>query len=232
MKRQTIQLIVTSGFIVIAGILVLQGLWLSKAFESEQDRLDEDIHIALLEVVKKLYRDQPLPEINPVKRVSADYYAVNTEAEIDAKLLEYFLKVELERRRVDQDFEYAIYQCEDDEMAYGSYVSADGGSENQEGYFPTLDEYVYYFAVRFPNRTRFVASSLSEWILLTILMVVFLGIYSYAVIAFLRQKRFSEMQRDFINTMAHEFKTPLASIQLATNYLSDHPSFESDQRVK
>lgn len=232
MKVRSIQGIVAAGFIVIVGILTLQGLWLRKAMVSEQDRLDEDIHIALLEVVKKLYRDQPLPENNPVKKISADYYAVNTEAEIDAQLLEYFLQVELKRRQINQDFEYAIYQCEDDEMAYGRYVSVDGESEMTDGYFPTLEDYVYYFAVRFPNRSRFVASSLSEWILLTLLMVLFLGIYTYAVIAFLRQRRFSEMQRDFINTMAHEFKTPLASIQLASNYLSDFPGIMEDERAR
>ncbi|NVK04166.1 MAG: HAMP domain-containing histidine kinase [Flavobacteriia bacterium] len=232
MKSRTIQFIVIAGFVVIAGILILQGLWLRKAIVAEQDRLDEDIHIALLEVVKELYRDQPLPENNPVKRISADYYAVNTEAEIDAQLLEYFLQVELERRQVNQDFEYAIYQCEDDQMAYGRYVSSDGETESVGGYFPKLDDYIYYFAVRFPNRTRFVASSLSEWILLTVLMVIFLGIYSYAVMAFSRQRRFSEMQRDFINTMAHEFKTPLASIQLASNYLSSYPAIEEDERAK
>ncbi len=223
--------VVIMGFVVIAGVLTLQGLWLRKAIVSEQDRLDEDIHIALLEVVKELYRDQPLPQNNPVKRVSADYYAVNTEAEIDAKLLEYFLKVELSRRQVNLDFEYAIYNCEDDQMAYGRYVTQDGSEELEDSYFPKLDEYVYYFAVRFPERGRFIASSLSEWIILTVLMILFLAIYSYAVLAFIRQRRFSEMQKDFINTMAHEFKTPLSSIQLAAGYLSDFPAIRDDERA-
>lgn len=223
-------MVLIAGFLVITGVLVLQGLWLRKAFTVEQNRLDEDIHIALLEVVKELYSGQPLPQINPVKRISPNYYAVNTEAEIDAELLEYFLTVEFERRKVDLDFEYAIYNCQDDEMVYGAYVSQGGGKSEEVGYFPTLEEYVYYFGVRFPGRSAFVASSLIEWIALTILLLLVLGIYTYSVLQLLQQRRFTAMQRDFINTMAHEFKTPLSSIQMAAGYLNEHPLLQDDPR--
>lgn len=231
MKNKRLKIISIIGFAAIAGVFALQLYWLSKAFEQEQDRLDEDIHIALLEVVKQLYRDQPLPQNNPVKRISADYYAVNTEAEIDASLLEYFLRVELARRAVNLDFEYAIYNCYSNEMVYGSYVSISGNDAPASVYFPKLDDYVYYFAVRFPGRSQFVASSLSEWILLTLLLLLVMGIYLYSVFAYLRQNRYSAMQRDFINTMAHEFKTPLSSIRLAAAYLSEQPQILNDERA-
>lgn len=230
MDTKSIKIVVVIGFLAIAGVLGLQSYWLYQTFENEQDRLDESIHIALLEVVKQLYRDQPLPQNNPVKRISADYYAVNTEAEIDASLLEYFLEVELARRAVNLDFEYAIYNCYDNEMVYGSYVSVSGEEPRESEYFPKLDDYVYYFAVRFPGRTKFVVSSLSEWILLTVLLIVVLAIYVYSVFAFSRQHRYASMQRDFINAMAHEFKTPLSSIRLASAYLIEQPEVINDDR--
>jgi len=37
----------------------------------------------------------------------------------------------------------------------------------------------------------------------------------------LRQKRLSEVQRDFINNMSHEFRTPLTSIGLASDVLGE-----------
>lgn len=231
MNSRKVRIVVFIGFLAISGVLALQSYWLIKAFDAEQDRLDEDIHIALLEVVKQLYRDQPLPQNNPVKRISADYYAVNTEAEIDAQLLEYFLQLELSRRQVELDFEYAIYNCYDDEMVYGSYVPFEGPAHQQSDYFPRLDDYVYYFAVRFPGRTQFIASSLWEWMALTGLILLVLGVYVYSVFALLRQGRYSAMQRDFINALAHEFKTPLASIRLASAYLSEQPMILNDDRA-
>jgi two-component system phosphate regulon sensor histidine kinase PhoR len=40
------------------------------------------------------------------------------------------------------------------------------------------------------------------------------------------------MQRDFINNMTHEFKTPLTSIQLSSDFLTKQPAIESDERLK
>jgi len=46
------------------------------------------------------------------------------------------------------------------------------------------------------------------------------------------QRRYSEMQRDFINNMTHEFKTPLTSIQLSSDYLSKQPTIQQDDRLR
>jgi two-component system phosphate regulon sensor histidine kinase PhoR len=47
----------------------------------------------------------------------------------------------------------------------------------------------------------------------------------------LSQRRYSEMQRDFINNMTHEFKTPLTSIQLSSDFLSKQHVIQDDARL-
>jgi two-component system phosphate regulon sensor histidine kinase PhoR len=63
-------------------------------------------------------------------------------------------------------------------------------------------------------------------------MVIALVIYLYAIYVILQQKRYAELQRDFINNMTHEFKTPLTSILIASNYLSKHEQLAADPKLE
>lgn len=47
----------------------------------------------------------------------------------------------------------------------------------------------------------------------------------------MEQKRLSELQKDFINNMTHEFKTPLSSIKIAADFLATDPHVKNDGRL-
>ena len=91
---------------------------------------------------------------------------------------------------------------------------------------------MYYFAVRFPDKNSFIYKSLKGWILLCAAMVVTLFIYLYAIYIILQQQKYASLQRDFINNMTHEFKTPLASILIASHFLSKNETVCSDDKLK
>ena len=235
MKKNKLNIIIVLGLIAIIGILVAQLLWTKQAYTLEEKKFSQKAHIAMLEVAKKLYEgtNHELPAENPVQKVSNDYYIVNIDNDFEPEILEFYLKSEFGKVNITTDFEYAMYNCHSDEMVYGNYVSL---SKEEQGkktvYFPKHKNLVYYFAVRFPNETTYLFSSLKFWFVLSFALVIILLVYVYSIFTILQQKKYSELQRDFINNMTHEFKTPLSSILIASNYLIKQHKIQSDEKLE
>lgn len=201
----------------------------------EEKKFSQKAHIALLEVAKKLYEgaNHELPAESPVQKISNDYYIVNVDNDFEPAILEYYLKHEFEKINLQTDFEYAMYNCHSDEMVYGNYVSfSDKAVGKHSVYFPKHKNLVYYFAIRFPSETSYLFSSLRFWFILSLALMVILIVYVYSIFTILQQKKYSELQRDFINNMTHEFKTPLSSILLASNYLKKQDAIKSDEKLE
>lgn len=234
MKINKLNIAIILGFVAITGILVVQLLWTRQAFNYEEQKFGQKAHITLLRVIDRLYElnNHEYPLNNPINKVTNNYYIVNVNNDFDANMLEYCLKTEFEKAGLITDFEYAIYKCESDEMIYGNYVSmTDKSAKKSAFHFPKQGNLVYYFAIRFPKETSYIFSSLSFWLLLSGLLILVLLIYVYSIFTILQQKKYSELQRDFINNMTHEFKTPLSSILIASHYLAKQEKISSDEKL-
>lgn len=235
MKLNKLNSVIALGFIAITGILVVQFFWTKQAFNNEGKKFSQTVHITLLHVVDRLYKlnNNEFPLRNPINKVSNDYYIVNVNNDFDAAVLEYCLKSEFEKSNLLTDFEYAIYKCESDEMVYGNYVSFHNRSAKRSSFhFPKQKNLVYYFAIRFPNETGYLLGSLKFWLALSGILLLVLLIYVYSIFTILQQKKYSELQRDFINNMTHEFKTPLSSILIASAYLNKQEKIRSDEKLE
>ncbi|MFV8340275.1 sensor histidine kinase [Flavobacterium sp. LB3P21] len=234
MKINKLNSIIILGIIAIVGILVAQLLWTKEAFTIEEKKFSQKTHIALLEVAKKLYQgtNHDLPTENPVKKISNDYYVVNIDNDFEPEILEFYLKSEFKKMNLTTDFEYAMYNCQSDEMVYGNYISLSDKSKGKQSiYFPKHKNLVYYFAIRFPNETTYLFSSLRFWFVLSMVLILILLIYVYSIFTLLQQKKYSDLQRDFINNMTHEFKTPISSILIASNYLIKQDPIKKDKKL-
>jgi two-component system phosphate regulon sensor histidine kinase PhoR len=235
MKTKKLNIVIALGLVATIGILVAQLLWTKEAFNLEEKKFSQKANSALLEVVKKLYKgtSAELPSANPIKKIANDYYIANVDNEFEPQILEYYLKTEFTKFNINTDFEYAMYNCQSDEMVYGNYISpTDKSPKKRTIYFPKHKNLVYYFAIRFPNETTYLFSSLRFWFILSFALIIILLVYVYSIYTIIQQKKYSELQRDFINNMTHEFKTPLSSILLASNYLSKQDVIQNDEKLE
>ncbi len=75
--------------------------------------------------------------------------------------------------------------------------------------------------IRFPEKGSFLWSTVWKTLLAAILFTaIILFCFTYTIKVIFRQKKVSEMKTDFINNMTHEFKTPIATISLATDAIT------------
>jgi len=87
--------------------------------------------------------------------------------------------------------------------------------------------------IYFPNKIGLLWSNV--WLIMIASLVFTLLIlfcFSYVIVVIFRQKKVSEMKTDFINNMTHEFKTPIATISLATDSINSPVVVSDPDKVK
>jgi two-component system phosphate regulon sensor histidine kinase PhoR len=233
MEIKKLNIIITLGFVAIIGILITQLLWTRQAYNLENQKFNQKVNIALLEVVEKMSGGKTSFTENPVQNISNDYYVVNINNEFHPAVLEHYLKTEFTRFQINTNYVYALYNCHSDKMIYGKYISKNQEAPSEKVIkFPKHKNLVYYFSIRFPDKTTYLISSLRFWYLLTFALVIILLVYVYSIYTIIQQKKFSELQRDFINNMTHEFKTPLSSILLASEALTKQEIIKANPKLQ
>jgi two-component system phosphate regulon sensor histidine kinase PhoR len=209
--------------------------WFRKNYSRVEADFHQTVSIALLNVAKEManYTGTILPSSGLIKRVSSNYYVVNFNDVIDASLLEYYLLEEFGNLNLNTSFEYAIYDCSNDEMVYGNYCDVENPEKDpaSDQKLVKYDEFIYYFGVKFPNHESYMLGDMRITIIFSIITLAAMAFFLYAISVILRQKRMSELQRDFINNMTHEFKTPISSIRLSNSVLRENEAVKKDQRL-
>jgi two-component system phosphate regulon sensor histidine kinase PhoR len=103
--------------------------------------------------------------------------------------------------------------------------------KKKECNLPTCEKYTYYFGVHFPNRSQFYNSRFLAWYFLNGILFFVVIFFGYALYVIIKQKQLSEIQKNFINNLTHEFKTPIASIELASKVLANPKICEQPERL-
>ncbi|MEP5613305.1 MAG: HAMP domain-containing sensor histidine kinase [Cyclobacteriaceae bacterium] len=64
-----------------------------------------------------------------------------------------------------------------------------------------------------------------------LLILVILSAFAYTIYTISKQKKLSDLKRDFINNLTHEFKTPIFSISLAAKSLKENEPIRSSEKM-
>ncbi|MGL2993784.1 sensor histidine kinase [Flavobacterium sp. TSSA_36] len=143
------------------------------------------------------------------------------------------IKKELEENGVDTHFEFGVYS-----NGLATKIRSENFSFEKNATYTTPiftdneGTEKYKLLVTFPNKKKFL---LSELVSITVLSIIFTLIiliaYTSALNQLIRQRQISEIKTDFINNMTHEFKTPIATINLALDAIRNPKIIEDKEKV-
>ncbi len=130
------------------------------------------------------------------------------------------------------DFQFAIYSND-----LATRVRSDNFENDKEAYsvfmfYNENNQSTYKLMVNFPDDRKFIiASNLGMIILSIIFTSIIIIAYSSAIHQLIKQRKISEIKTDFINNMTHEFKTPIATINLALDAIKNPKVIDDKEKV-
>jgi two-component system phosphate regulon sensor histidine kinase PhoR len=235
MKRNTVRLIITLGTMSIVGIILTQAFWVRKAFDLKEKEFNKEVSYALKHVAQDIlkYNQNTSPLIDPVHQITSNYFTVAVNDKIDPKLLEGLLKNEFVKRGIKTRIDFSIYNCMGKKIEYQSFISFDSTPVSVTAIppLPSWNYENYYFSIYLPDKNTLVFKQMEVWSVSTVLILCIVIFFAYSLFIILKQKRLSEVQKDFINNMTHEFKTPITTISISSEVLKDPSIIDNPSRL-
>ena len=135
--------------------------------------------------------------------------------------LDSILAFELLAQGIKLDYEYSVKE-EGEQILTSDGWRGQAGDYHQAALFPNDFFGKSTLMVDFPGKTNYLLSSMWLTLMISLLFTIAIIYTFYRTLSYsLQQKRISDIKTDFINNMTHEFKTPIATINLAIDALKN-----------
>ena len=140
---------------------------------------------------------------------------------------------ELKERNLETGFEFGIYSNSIATSVHSENFSLDHPATYAVPLFMnSAGNSGYQLLVNFTNKKEQVLSSVILMASLSIIFTLIIVVaYSSALSQLIKQRQISQIKTDFINNMTHEFKTPIATINLALDAIKNPKVIEDQSKV-
>lgn len=202
---------------------------------NKSDVFDRENNIAAsIEKIKTIER---MNVANQRIRNTFKDYSTNTpiHKRLNAQELDFVLKRQFDSKKIITPYEFGIY-----DSGLATKIKSNNYIEEQQGFRYSTPIFRdnngigrYELVVSFPEKDQYVFSSIIGLGGLTLFLTLFVVFVSAsALYQIIHQKKISEIKTDFINNMSHEFKTPIATINLALDAIGNPKSRLVPEKVE
>ena len=238
MKKSTIALLILITSLSVAGIVFIQVYWVKNAIQLQEAQFDNKVQLILKSVVNRLFdqRYDAAADTAYCQDFHCDHRTLQVLTTIDTQRLDSLLHEEFGSMKVTGAHVWGVYSSKSGTVFAGNddtYHEQLVAGHHNVSMSCLYESEELLLGVYFPEQGSALWTNILPYLLLSLLLLgVVIYAFSFTVFSFLRQKRLSEMKNDFVNNMTHEFKTPIATISLASDMLLKSEISESPAKAK
>ncbi len=200
---------------------------------NNSDLIDKDIDQS---PISRIINSGPIlePQINYLKKnFKQELKRKPIHTRVSEDEIESLLTRKLREDNIDIDYEFAIYSND-----LATKVRSDNFEYDKKSTFSSAIFYddnsqtPYKLLINFPDDGKFILSSILGMMMLSIVFTLVIIIaYTSSLYQLVKQRKISEIKTDFINNMTHEFKTPIATINLALDSIKNPKIINDKEKV-
>ncbi|MFL5773942.1 MAG: sensor histidine kinase [Flavisolibacter sp.] len=234
LRSRTIRLGILISTCIISAIIIFQLIWLKKVYNYEQKEFTHGIARA----VRGFYEDinESIQQNNNLNEIISSPNDHTFYIKIDRKFInpdtvEVFMQSELEDEDIFTDSYVGLYDASLNKYSYVRYLPSPTAATKDHVTLNKSGLPFNHLTLYFPHRKQYILSLMNIWIISSIVLLFVLLLFSTSLYYFYRQKFLNETQKDFVNNFTHEFKTPVAVINLAAEVLSQPGIREKPEKM-
>jgi len=236
MKKNIVPAIITISLISLIGVFISE-VALQKDYEIKKSRFNSKVTEALLSIVDQLGNYNPGTSDSSMS--IKDSYCCSAVENIGEIIpIQYFdsiVKSEFKKHSINIYYEYGIFCNNHNNMIlgeFGKYKNNLLKSIHSLRLTCLWERESVSLGVYFPDENSYINDQSSYWLFSIIIFYIILTLsIATSIYYIIKERKLSILKNNFINNMAHEFKTPMSTIALTSELLFKPEIYESHDKI-
>ena len=238
MKR-IFPLIVVLITLSVVGILFIQMSWINNALKLKNEEFLRGVDNALIQTKKALHDKFAFKSHLIFNDEDSKLFYLQNNFRVDGAFsreeVQDILEQQLRQNNIKEPFEFCVtnifklailqsdgFQMSSLNMAKSIEVAPDNANRSHETLYLSI----------FEDKNAIIREMLWMIIASIVFTTIIILAFFVTVRTLFNQKKLSEIKSDFINNMTHELKTPLATISLAIDALTNEKVIHDTDKIK
>ena len=222
----------------IEGASVVRGLKVDSMME-EHRRVNKTISAdSLKSQIKELKQTKQDLNLSNIEMLTSKIVISIKNDTLNLTKVDSLVNMELERKNIDVDYQLSFKKNTKEAISTETNIEIDSIAPKKKLGLKTFSKSTFLpenslLSIEFTNETKTVlARSLGGILISTLLVLAVISCLFYLLKIIKQQKQLAEVKNDLISNITHEFKTPIATIGVALESISNFNVIDDKAKTK